>query len=100
MASPGTASSGCGLLSCRYELTHSQFVSKLPAGKHSTKGLGRSAPDPADQVVTHNGTVIPKGRGQPTPVTHTSLLYNEYIVYDVAQINMKYLLKTNFKYKW
>ena len=26
-------------------------------------------------------------------------LLNRYIVYDVAQINMKYLLKTKFKYK-
>lgn len=87
-------------LSPRYELTHSEFVSKLPAGKHSTKGLGRTAPDPAGQLVTDSGVVVPKGRGQPSTVTDTSLLYNEYIVYDVAQINMRYLLKTNFKYKW
>lgn len=85
---------------CRYELTHSQFISKLPAGKHSTKGVGCTAPDPKDQLVTEKGVVVPKGRGQPTSVTNTALLYNEYIVYDVAQINMQYLLKCNFKYKW
>ena len=26
------------LSGCRYELTHSEYVSKLPKGKHSTKG--------------------------------------------------------------
>ena len=85
---------------CRYELTHAEFVGKLPAGKHSTKGLGRTAPDPAGQVVTEAGVVIPKGVGQPTSMTNTALLYNEYVVYDVAQISMRYLLKCNFKYKW
>ena len=63
-------------------------------------GKGRTAPDPAGQLVTEKGVVIPKGRGQPTSVADTALLYNEYIVYDVAQISIKYLLKCHFHYKW
>lgn len=88
------------LFFCRYELTHSEFVSKLPAGKHSTKGLGRTAPNPAGQLVTDSGVVVPKGQGKPTCVPQTSLLYNEFVVYDVAQIGIRYLLKVNFNYKW
>ena len=85
---------------CRYELTHSEYVNQLPAGKHSTKGLGRTAPDPSGQVLTKEGVVVPKGHGQLTSVKNTSLLYNEFIVYDVAQISIQYLLKLDFKYKW
>ncbi|CAI8024368.1 Poly [ADP-ribose] polymerase 1 [Geodia barretti] len=79
-----------------YELTRAQFIAQLPAGKHSTKGMGLTAPDPTGQIVTEKGVVIPKGCGKPTSVSNTSLLYNEYIVYDVAQISIRYLLKCNF----
>ena len=84
----------------RYELTKAEFVSQLPDGKHSTKGVGITAPNPTQQLVTERGVVIPKGCGQPTSLADTSLLYNEYVVYDVAQISMQYMLKCNFKYKW
>ena len=57
-------------------------------------------PDPKGSKYTDTGALIPMGKGQATSVTHTSLLYNEYIVYDVSQISMKYLLKMNFKFKW
>ena len=50
-------------------------------------------------MVTEAGVIVPKGRGKPTAVTNTALLYNEYIVYDVAQISICYLLKCNFQYK-
>ena len=147
---------------CRYELTHSKYVDKLSAGKHSTKGLGRTAPTTDGHKTTEEGVVIPMGKGSSTAVDNTSLLYNEYpihcrcvwvcvcgcvwacvcvycythlvllihavialcplnvyfewvcfvssfvcyldpnfrfIVYDVSQIRIKYLLKMNFKYK-
>ena len=62
----------------RYEKTESEFVTKLPPGKHSTKGVGRTCPDPTENKVLENGLIVPAGRGVPAPVTHTSLLYNEY----------------------
>jgi len=83
-----------------HELTHSDFITKLPPGKHSTKGIGRTAPDPAMTVKLDDGLEIPLGPGVTTSHQATSLLYNEYIVYDVAQINIKYLLKMNFKWKY
>ena len=99
-----------------------EYVTKLPAGKHSTKGMGRTMPDPSGYKTLESGAVLPMGKSTISGVSNTSLLYNEYpllntvlfalflrvffdcypnryIVYDVAQINMKYLFKMNFKYR-
>lgn len=75
-------------------------MEKLPANKHSTKGIGRTCPDPKETVKLEDGVEVPLGKGVSASVKSTSLLYNEYIVYDVAQINVKYLLKLDFKYKY
>ncbi|XP_068088920.1 poly [ADP-ribose] polymerase 1 isoform X2 [Hyperolius riggenbachi] len=80
-----------------HELKAASHITKLPKGKHSVKGLGRTAPDPA-ATVQLDGVDVPLGKGIPT-VNDTSLLYNEYIVYDIAQVNLKYLLKLKFNYK-
>ncbi|XP_047244775.1 poly [ADP-ribose] polymerase 1 [Girardinichthys multiradiatus] len=81
-----------------HELKKASQVTKLPKGKHSVKGLGRTAPDP-NASVTLNGVQVPLGKGVNTNIDDTSLLYNEYIVYDVAQVNLKYLLKIRFNYQ-
>lgn len=83
-----------------YERPHADYIEKLPKGKHSCKGVGRTHPDPSlvkkigDVEVPVGKPMAVDGKGQ------TSLLYNEYIVYDVAQVNIKYLLQMNFKYKY
>lgn len=33
------------------ELKHDQYMEKAPTGKHSTKALGMSAPDPASDTI-------------------------------------------------
>eukprot|EP00064_Thunnus_orientalis_P008492 superscaffoldBa00001010_g8515 len=81
-----------------HELKKASHITKLPKGKHSVKGLGRTAPD-SSAAVTLDGVQVPLGKGVHTNIDDTSLLYNEYIVYDVAQINMKYLLKVKFNYQ-
>lgn len=85
---------------CRYERKHADYIEKLPKGKHSTKGLGRTCPDRNQTIKLEDGVEVPLGKGISSDVNNTSLLYNEYIVYDVAQINVKYLLKLNFKYNF
>lgn len=74
------------------------YAANLPPGKHSTKGVGRTAPSPANEVKMEDGVVIPMGPGEPTALSCT-LLYNEFIVYDVAQVRIRYLLRTKFNYK-
>ena len=85
---------------CRHELTAADYISSLPKGKHSTKGVGMTNPDPKDSFTCPDGTIIPLGKGCPATTGYSSLLYNEYIVYDVAQVNIKYLLQVKFNYKW
>uniref|UniRef100_A0A673LLN1 Poly [ADP-ribose] polymerase n=1 Tax=Sinocyclocheilus rhinocerous TaxID=307959 RepID=A0A673LLN1_9TELE len=73
---------------------------QLPSGKHSTKGLGQTAPDPNNYVAL-DGVTIPMGPSVKTGVGQKggyTLLYNEYIVYNPAQIQMKYLLRVQFNF--
>ncbi|KAL3055561.1 hypothetical protein OYC64_018266 [Pagothenia borchgrevinki] len=72
----------------------------LPAGKHSTKGLGQTGPNPKN-AVTLDGMTVPMGPGGNTGTSSDGryhLLYNEFIVYNPAQTRMKYLLRIKFNY--
>ena len=68
----------CIVTFSRYELKNAKYIEKLPKGKHSTKGLGKTAPDPANTYTTPEGVAIPMGKGMQSSITNTSLLYNEY----------------------
>uniref|UniRef100_A0A5S6QUU3 Poly [ADP-ribose] polymerase n=1 Tax=Trichuris muris TaxID=70415 RepID=A0A5S6QUU3_TRIMR len=81
------------------ELKKAKCIEKLPSGKHSVKGIGASMPNPVEQETTNEGVVIPLGKPVPSKVKDTTLMYNEYIVYDVAQLNIKYLVKLKFKFR-
>lgn len=52
------------------------FLVRKP-GKLSTKGLGRTEPDPKQEVKMDNGTIVPLGPGQDSGIRDTSLQYNE-----------------------
>jgi len=65
--------------------------------KDCTKGCGRTAPDPAKSAYTKDGVEVPYGPAIDVKLDKDgSLLYNEFIVYDVAQIKMRYLIKMKF----
>ena len=85
-----------------HELTRADFnASNLPAGKHSTKGVGRTQPDPKETVTLPGNILVPLGKGTPTNRPDAqSLEYNEFIVYDIKQILLKYLLKVRFEYQY
>ncbi len=53
----------------------------------------------SEHYYTDDGVLIPMGRGVNANIPHSSLLYNEYIVYDTDQIKIKYLLRIEFNYK-
>ncbi|CAH8294414.1 unnamed protein product [Eruca vesicaria subsp. sativa] len=83
------------------ELLNSDYnADKLPPGKLSTKGVGRTAPNPSEAKTLEDGVVVPLGK----PVEHSSskgsLLYNEYIVYNTEQIKMRYVIQVKFNYKY
>jgi poly [ADP-ribose] polymerase 2/3/4 len=99
------ASNGIGLmLLCKValgetnDLLQSNYnASKLPKGKSSTKGVGRSYPDPKKDIVFEEKSKLAVG-----PIIQDSkpgglLYYNEFIVYDVNQVEMRYLFKLKAK---
>ena len=92
-----------------YELTGAKQIKKLPAGKQCTLGLGQTEPDPdgdktipscidddsawagggaagSDAPAPPHPVRAPCGGPTASDVRRTSLLYNEFIVYDVAQV--------------
>ena len=75
-------------------------VKKLPKNKHSVKGIGKTAPNPAKNKILEDGVIVPCGEPIKTNVDDTSLLYNEYIVYDTAQVLMRFLIKVEFEYTY
>ncbi|KAF4667304.1 Poly [ADP-ribose] polymerase 2 [Perkinsus olseni] len=79
-------------------------ASKLGKGKnafYSTKGVGRSGPDPDGMLVMKDGLKVPLGKMIELPEEkdkQLSLLYNEYIVYSTSQVRMKYLVEVDFTF--
>ncbi|KAI5067337.1 hypothetical protein GOP47_0017865 [Adiantum capillus-veneris] len=82
-----------------HELKAAQYMEKPPPGKHSTKGLGRNIPMEDEYQTWGDEVTVPCGRPVASGVSNTNLLYNEYIVYDTAQINLRFLLKVRFQHK-
>ncbi|CAF0727501.1 unnamed protein product [Brachionus calyciflorus] len=76
---------------------------KLPKGKSSTKGVGRSEPDKNEWVTLDDGCIVPCGKLKNTidkkDLASYSLLYNEYIVYNVDQVRLRYLVKVEFDFE-
>lgn len=71
---------------------HSHHYSKAPDGFHSVLGTGRWQPDTESHVIKDDGLIIPIGKLiEKEPSNY--LNYDEYIVYDTAQIRMKYLVE-------
>uniref|UniRef100_G1U392 Poly [ADP-ribose] polymerase n=1 Tax=Oryctolagus cuniculus TaxID=9986 RepID=G1U392_RABIT len=72
----------------------------LLQGKHSTKGLGKMAPNPTSSI-TLNGSTVPLGPASDTGILNPegyTLNYNEFIVYNPNQVRMRYLLKVQFNF--
>jgi len=65
----------------RVEHTRAEFVEKLPPGKHSCKGVGRTMPNPAASLMIEDKLEVPLGKPVPSRINDTTLLYNEYPFY-------------------
>lgn len=82
-----------------FQIAHGKFINKSDldgAGFHSTKGCGETAPDQSFDFVTTDGYIIPLGRETETGVLCSELPHNEFIVYDAAQVKVRYMIKINF----
>ncbi|XP_052161977.1 poly [ADP-ribose] polymerase 2-A [Oryza glaberrima] len=82
------------------ELLNADYdANNLPKGKLSTKGVGQTEPNTAESKITDDGVVVPLGKPKAEPSKRGSLLYNEFIVYNVDQIRMRYVLHVSFNFK-
>ncbi|XP_057438570.1 poly [ADP-ribose] polymerase 1 [Lotus japonicus] len=82
-----------------YELKKAKYMDKPPVGKHSTKGLGKKMPQESEYVKWRDDVVVPCGKPVSSNVKASELMYNEYIVYNTAQVKMQFLLKVRFHHK-
>jgi len=64
-------------------------MDKPPEGKHSTKGLGKKMPQESEYVKWRGNVTVPCGKPVPSNVKSSELMYNEYIVYNTAQVSFK-----------
>lgn len=93
------------------ELTHSDYHAAKrckDSGRLATKGLGQTAPKAwEDASVVHPqlaGISMPKVSGKESTICadlnpkNAWLQYNEYIVYDVSQVKIRYLFRCKFNY--
>ncbi|CAM4783524.1 unnamed protein product [Rotaria magnacalcarata] len=85
------------------ELFHSDSnAHKLPTGCSSVKALGSVAPSAKNEVKLNDDITVPMGPGE-AATAHSakgySLNYNEFIVYDIKQVRLRYLIKLKFLFK-
>jgi len=64
-------------------------MDKPPEGKHSTKGLGKKMPQESEYAKWRGNVTVPCGKPVPSNVKASELMYNEYIVYNTAQVSFK-----------
>ncbi|KAL5981388.1 Poly [ADP-ribose] polymerase 1 [Asimina triloba] len=69
-----------------YELKKASYMERPPEGKHSTKGLGKKIPRESEYVRWRDEVVVPCGEPVNSTVRASELMYNEYIVYNTAQV--------------
>jgi len=76
------------------------YADKLPSGCLSTKGCGTTNPAPSGFRTMKDGCVVPCGASEVATLPQaSSLLYNEFIVYNVNQIRIRYMINMSFDYK-
>ncbi|ORY76107.1 poly polymerase catalytic domain-domain-containing protein [Protomyces lactucae-debilis] len=95
------------MLLCEVALGESQrrlyddyTASSLEAGKSSTWGVGVTQHDEADHVTMEDGVLVPMGKSimaaEFGEMECSAFTWNELVVYDVARVRPRFLLKTTF----
>ncbi|CAG9327899.1 unnamed protein product [Blepharisma stoltei] len=91
------------LLLCEVALGNSHQVLKAksfkrpPSPCHSVLGVGRTSP--TDEFEVYPGVSLYTGNLKENPqAAQSELRYNEYIVYDIGQIKLRYLIRCQFTF--
>ncbi|KAL3182772.1 hypothetical protein MRX96_034415 [Rhipicephalus microplus] len=78
------------------EEANAKSYDTLPRGINSIMGVGQFTPDRVGDLAMSNGVMIACGKLVNRDRPHLSLLYNEYIVYNINQVKLVYLVKVKF----
>ena len=82
-----------------YPCKSAEFLEKAPHGFHSTTGVGKSGLDVANEMTMESGAVACAGPLIPNAeAADSSLLYNEFIVYDTNQVKVSYMVEVEFQF--
>ncbi|GMR59960.1 hypothetical protein PMAYCL1PPCAC_30155, partial [Pristionchus mayeri] len=73
-------------------------VNPLKKGFTAVKGMGYQFPDPSTLFNHPNGYVVPSGKSTKGEKKFY-LEYNEFIVYDVSQVRIRYLVRTKMTWR-
>lgn len=79
------------------EVERDTYMEKPLSGSHSTKALGTIEPSPKEDVTHPDGFIIPSGKIVDSGKKGVSCREHQYIVYDVSQVHLKYMLHLNWK---
>jgi len=87
-----------------YRVNKAKFMEVPPDGHHSTHGVGKTVPKKGDEHVADvDGYELALGPLVPNDDREVqdngSLLYNEYIVYDIGQVRIKYVVLCRYDFK-
>lgn len=75
-----------------YKCVDIENIEILPEGTHSVHGIGSSSPQ--SKEILDDGVIIPLGEPvQNDNNNQITMAYNEFVIYNEAQVKIKYLLK-------
>jgi len=77
--------------------TKAAYHHRVPVPCHSVFAKGKTIPDP-DNTEFVGGSELAMGPCVTSAESESQLLYNEYVVYDPAQVQMRYLVKVKFNF--
>jgi poly [ADP-ribose] polymerase len=77
-------------------LNRPEYITELPEGKQSAKALARFQPDPTKEELGDDKVIVPIGAPTPTDLPDVFLDHAEYMVYDAAQVRIRYLVQVQF----
>jgi len=85
-------------LGVMHEKLDAEYLDRAPKYFHSVWGKGKMAPMEENKEEIEGSTAF-CGPLVPSEVAGTSLKYNEFIVYDVGQVLLKYLVLVKFHFR-
>jgi len=87
-----------------YKVNKAKYMEQAPDAYHSTQGVGKTVPQKGEQHVAdvdgYELALGPLVSNEDQEVQDNgSLLYNEYIVYDIGQVRIKYVVLVRYDFK-